>query len=150
MRRLLSSSLYVVRGDSMSPALHDGDRVLVWRRAYREHGPRRGDIVLLRDPVDGTTLYVKRIVGLPGEWVRMTGGRVLVNDKPLDEPYVVARETSDTVTWPLEAGQYFVLGDKREDSRDSRRLGPVAAEGIIGGVWLRFSFLHISGLGRGR
>jgi signal peptidase I len=136
--RVVTSTLYTVRGDSMSPSLTDADYVLVARRAYRRGGPARGDIVLLRDPRSRGGVYVKRVVGLPGEWVGFRDGHVLVNDGALHEPYVVeAAPAGSGVTWPLAADEYFVLGDNRSDSLDSRRFGPLRREHILGQVWYR-------------
>jgi len=118
-----------VRGRSMTPALRPG--VLLWVR--KTPTLDRGRIVLVKDDHHG--LYLKRVIGLPGEEVGIRAGRVLINGVPLDEPYVPPTaylEPKPDQTWSVERGTYILLGDARDDSLDSRRLGPVTADQIIG------------------
>lgn len=106
---------------SMLQTIQEGDRVLAWRLSYLTEDPKRGDIVIFRYPDDETQLYVKRIIGLPGDTVEMRDGRVYLNGspEPLEEPYVEA-SSGDYGPYQVPAGQYFMLGDNREHSKDSR------------------------------
>ena len=122
------------------------DRVIANRLAYRFHDPRRGDIVVFtappaaaRDCSEGGT-FVKRIVGLPGEVVSERNGDVYIDGKQLHEPYVdFRRRDSTTRTWPqVPAGEYFVMGDNRAESCDSRTWGPVPRKNLIGPVLLTY------------
>ena len=122
------------------------DRVIANRLAYRFHDPRRGDIVVFNAPPtaakecsEGGT-FVKRLVGLPGEVVSERNGDVYVDGKQLKEPYVDPRRR-DTITrtWPrVGAGRYFVMGDNRVASCDSRTWGTVPRENLIGPVFLTY------------
>ncbi len=111
-----------VPSGSMEPTIMTGDRIIGSRLTYRFSAPQRGDIIIFDYPDDESVQYVKRIVGLPGEEVRISGGRVYIdgNREPLDEPYIMEpMETVDAVyTVPEEC--YFVLGDNRNHSNDSR------------------------------
>jgi signal peptidase I len=117
-----------VRGRSMVPTLRPGD--VLWVR--RPGSFRRGQIVLLRRDEE---LLIKRIVGLPGETVAVRGGHVQVNGAPLAEPYVPPTaylEPKPDQTWNVKEGTVVLLGDARDDSLDSRRLGPIGADQIVG------------------
>ena len=131
-----------VDGHSMTPLLSDGDTVLIDRLGYRFHDIERFDVVSFTYG-DGRT-SVKRIIGLPGERVRITGGSVYINDSLLDFPYGeavynVPGLAEDTVT--LLQDEYFVLGDNGDSSEDSRFLavGTVTSDNIEGGVWIRIA-----------
>jgi signal peptidase I len=127
-----------VIGDSMRPSLADGDRVILNRLVYQLEPPRRGDVVAVDVPgYDG--MSVKRVIALPGETVQIRDNMVFVNGSPLNEPYLAGRVhthpgalTSDV--YRVDASCYFVLGDNREDSVDSRRFGAVRREWIYGRV----------------
>ena len=125
-------AVYVIRGSSMSPTLRDGDTALVNMMVHGSGQLERGEIVLVED---GFKDYAtKRIVGLPGERIDITGGKVHVNGRLLPEIYL-SKETftrSRCATFHLGAHEYFVLGDNREDSYDSRNYGPVLREAIAG------------------
>lgn len=139
--RLLCSRRFVVDGDSMEPGLADGQRFLVDRLVYRFLPPARGDVVVLRDPAQPGVHCVKRIVGVPGEHVQMEMGRVFVGGRPLDEPYAMGQEIAATPfprQWLLDRDEYFVLGDRRQGSRDSRAFGLVRRGDVVGRVWLRY------------
>jgi signal peptidase I len=128
-----------VEGPAMAPALADQDRVFVNGWAYAMSPPRRGDIVMLRYPPDPRRSFVKRIVAAGGDAIRIDDGRVYVNDRPVDEPYVVpeARSHDARPVQIVPAGHYFVLGDRRNNSSDSRHWGLVPEESIIGRVSVR-------------
>lgn len=125
---LLGSTRVLVEGESMWPLLRDGDRLLVSRLAYRLSPPHRGDIVLLRDPCRPGYECIKRIVALPGERIDAAG-------------LPVAADTQDAAPGPwrtLGSGQFFVLGDNRAFSRDSRSFGPVHRSDLLGWAWRRY------------
>ena len=137
---LVRARRFIVRGKSMEPVFRDGDCLLVDWRAYRRRAPVRGEAVVLRVPLDEQA-YLKRIVGLPGEWVRLEAGGVLVDGGPLAEPYLAEQHIPGQFAgqeWYLGPEDYLVLGDTRSDSFDSRRFGPVGAEQLVGPVLLRY------------
>jgi signal peptidase I len=122
------------------------DRVIANRLAYRFHDPHRGDIVVFDAPdaaerrcSEGGT-FIKRIIGLPGEVVSERAGVVSIDGKRLDEPYVDPhRRDSSTRTWPrIPEGEYFVMGDNRAASCDSREWGPVPRKNLVGPVLLTY------------
>ena len=129
---------YQVDGPSMTPTLLNNEFILVNKADYFFHGPQRGDVIVFRFPKDTSRDYVKRVIGLPGDTVSVTAqGVVSVNGVALTEPY-----TNDNLniygpeTVKLKPGQYFVLGDNRGDSSDSRDWGPVPRSDIIGAAAL--------------
>ena len=128
-----------VAGSSMWPTLHDADRYLLNRWVYEMRTPRRGEIVVLKDPTDGA-YCVKRVVALPGESVFFKNGRLFVNGEELHEPYLlpgVKTFTPERVQIEMVAcgkDRYFVLGDNRNNSFDSRFYGPVSRQNILGVV----------------
>ena len=115
----------------MEPSLYEGELVVVSRLAYRWREPQRGDIIVFRYPKDPTKRYIKRVIGLPGDQVSMSDGRVFVNGLPLEEPYIAANPSSSG-EWVVEPGKVFVLGDNRNNSNDSRSWGALAISEIIG------------------
>ena len=117
---------------SMQPTLYADDFVIVNKIAYLFNSPARGDVIIFRYPPDpNREPYIKRIIGLPGDTVRVAGGTVYVNDVPLDEPYIKAPPSYDGV-WQVPAGSLFVLGDNRNSSSDSHYWGMVPMANIIG------------------
>lgn len=127
----------VVFGQSMEPNLRQHQRLIVDKISFRLHPPQRNDIVVLDLP-EMDELLVKRVVGLPGERVEVRAGIVYVNDVALPEPFphdITAYDMQPITLGPLN---YFVLGDNRSNSNDSRSFGPVHREHILGRVWLRY------------
>lgn len=136
----ISTQLYRVTGDSMRPSFEPGEWLLVSRRAYHRATPTRGELVIVRDPRDLARLYLKRVVGLPGEEVRLFEGMLYINGSYLPEPYLgglPAYLGLEENVWKLGEGEYFVMGDDRAHSTDSRHFGPVRRELIVGRAWLR-------------
>jgi signal peptidase I len=143
---------YRIPSPSMVDTLRPGDRVLVNRVAYHLREPERGDIIVFRYPLDPGTVYIKRVVGLPGDTLELRDGRVVVNGNVLDEPYVHGSGGAPDLTeaapvrgdgtmhdpWSLAApftvpaDAYFVLGDNRLESDDSRFWGTVPRPNLIG------------------
>jgi signal peptidase I len=128
---------YRVDGHSMVPTLQDQQYILVNRAAYLFHPPERGDIIVFAYPLDPTQDYIKRIVGVPGDHVQVNQeGVVFVDGVSLSEPYVSEiTNPYDPTDMKLGPNQYFVLGDNRGDSSDSRVWGPVPRANIIGQAW---------------
>lgn len=137
---LFSTARYVVRGDSMLPSLTSGESVLAVRLRLPKSRLRRGDVVVLRNPVETGRTSIKRVIGLPNEDIRLKGGRVYINEVPLEETYLnraSAAGRGDGQEWWTGPDEYFVLGDNRNDSQDSRAFGPVNRQLILGRVWFR-------------
>lgn len=120
-----------VDGFSMNPTLQDGEYILVNRLAYKIGQPERGDIVVFSFPMDPKQDLIKRVIGLPGETVSVQEGKVLVNSVPLEEPYIAAKPNYDG-TWQVPEGQLFVLGDNRNESKDSHEWGLLPMENVVG------------------
>ncbi len=128
----------VVRGLSMQPSLFDGDRLIVDRLTYSFGDVDRFDVVVLRNPRDKSVDYVKRVVGLPGETVEIHKGSVFVNGVELDERFEFIDDTTSMAEVIVPGGHYFVLGDNRPVSCDSREFGLVQHELLKGKVRMRF------------
>jgi signal peptidase I len=137
---------YRIPSESMEDTLLIGDRVLVDRVTWRFGDPQRGDIAVFHPPFAGPVL-IKRIVGLPGDELATSDGKLVVNGTPIDEPYVRRGPDGEPVRtdafpnglpWSLESpyvvpeGSYFMMGDNRVDSGDSREFGPVPREQLVG------------------
>lgn len=136
---------YVVRGHSMTPTFSPGDRLLVRQTPSRTFGFHRGDVVVVRDGPDGERRHLKRVIGLPGESVQQSVGALFINDDPIVEDYLGGLPAViglDDDTWNLGDDEYFLLGDNRAHSTDSRQLGPAKLGDIDGTVWFRFWPLH--------
>ncbi|NOY97663.1 MAG: signal peptidase I [Chloroflexi bacterium] len=120
-----------VDGFSMRPTLENGEYVLVNKLAYKANLPRHGDIIVFHFPMDPNQDFIKRVIGRPGDEVKIEAGQVIVNGETLDEPYIAAapRYTGD---WLVPDGYLFVLGDNRNDSSDSHSWGLVPMENVIG------------------
>jgi signal peptidase I len=129
-----------VEGQSMAHTLEDQDRLIVNKLVYRISEPRRGDIVMLYYPLNPDKSFVKRVIAEEGDSVRIVDGRVYVNDIPLQDDYVSAEFRSHDDWGPqiIPEGYYFVMGDHRNNSSDSRHWGMVPKRYIIGKVQLRW------------
>lgn len=127
-------SAFVVDGLSMEPNLHDNELVLWDKKSYQDKKPDRGDVVVMNYPGDPKKKkYVKRIIGLPGERIDIYNGYVYVNKKLYKEKYIsLDTPTAPEGTWNLEPDQYFLLGDNRPNSNDSRYFGPVERRFLLG------------------
>ena len=126
---------------SMEPTLKVHDRVLVNKLSYRLHNVHRGDIIVFKAPPGSDLGYddlVKRVIGLPGETVSGSGGHVFINGKQLSEPYLPeGTYTSDFAPVKIGADHYWMMGDNRENSTDSRVFGTIAKKSIVGPVFVR-------------
>jgi signal peptidase I len=129
-----------VEGQSMAPTLEDQDRLIVNKFAYRLHDPEVGDIVMLLYPEDPRKSFVKRVMGGPGDTIRIVDGRVFRNDVLQPDDYIPDEFRSHDQYGPqtVPAGYYFVMGDHRNNSSDSRTWGQVPQKYIIGKVQVRW------------
>jgi signal peptidase I len=129
-----------VDGLSMAPTLEDHDRLIVNKLVYELGDPRPGDIVMLYYPLNPEKMFVKRVIAREGDTVRIVDGRVYVNDIPLHDDYVPAefRSHDDWGPQVVQQGYYFVMGDHRNNSSDSRHWGPVPKKYIVGKVKVRW------------
>ena len=132
-----------VEGLSMYATLDNNDYLIANKIDYKLHAPQRGDIVILRPPTNNSTDFIKRIIGLPGERILIRSGYVYINGHKLDEPYLPEQWVNDT-NWPdsasgtvLGSDEYFVMGDNRNRSQDSRFFGPISRDRIDGKAWFR-------------
>ncbi len=123
-----------VEGTSMMPRFSNHERIFINKFIYRFEPIQRGDVVVFWYPLDTSKSYIKRVVGLPGEWVTIMEGRVFIDGKPLQEPYVPTEYADRRSYSPVhvEPDHYYVLGDRRESSNDSRVWGTVDRQFIYG------------------
>jgi len=123
-----------VEGTSMLPLLKNHECIVVNKIAYHVESIRRGDVIVFHYPLDPAESFIKRVIGLPGDWVRIKDGQVYVNGKRLSEPYVLPAYLGDQTCSPVHVApnHYYVLGDHRDFSNDSRVWGTVARKYIYG------------------
>lgn len=141
--RLYIAQPFIVDGASMDPTFKDGQYLIVDELSFHFRDPKRGEVMIFKFPQDESKYFIKRIIGLPGETISIKDGAVTVtnsehpNGLSINEPYVkLAKADSSTVT--LGEDEYFVLGDNRMQSADSRYWGALPRENIIGRPFLRF------------
>ncbi len=141
---------FIVKGDSMVPNFHSGDYLIVDEFSYRFSSPARGDVVVFKYPLDVTQRFIKRVIGLPGETLDITDGKITVSKDGknivLDEKkYLPGFFTDGSVHLTLAKDDYFVMGDNRPYSYDSRRWGILPKNDIIGrAVFRLFPVSHVS------
>lgn len=156
--RFFVAQPYIVSGSSMDPTFKDGHYIIVDQLTYRFEEPRRGDVIVFRYPNDPSKFFIKRILGLPGETVVVENGQLLIANSPtstegyvLPEPFVTeAHKTSESFRKTLENDEYFVMGDNRPASSDSRVWGPLKENFIVGRAMFRILPLRDAGLFPGR
>lgn len=139
---------FQMRGKTMEPNYPDGGYYMSNKLSYKFGNPKRGDVVVFTAPPERRENFVKRIVGLPGEKIMFSGGRVYINGRFLEEPYLPKDTTTDAGGFLVEgeelllpADSYFVLGDNRGHSLDSRAFGPIKKEDIVGKLWFKYAGL---------
>jgi len=136
---------FFVRGASMEPNFSNGQYLVIDELSYRFEDPARGDVIVFKYPLNPSQYFIKRIIGLPGEEVKIRDGQVFIYDVDfaqevtLDESSYLSGETFTLgqVNFSLGEREYFVLGDNRQSSSDSRRWGALPQDNIVGRVWLR-------------
>ena len=159
---------FKVDGSSMHPTLEGGQYLMVNKLVYFQldmrrlsriipfwkvddpsarfaiHPPQRGEVIVFHFPKDTSKDFVKRVVGLPGEQVEVRQGTVYIDDDPLPEPYITRRDTKTVAPLRLGEKEYYVMGDNRRSSNDSRTWGPVPEGHVLGKVW--FVYWPFSGV----
>lgn len=135
---------FYVKGASMEPSFYDREYLIIDELSFRFRNPSRGDIVVFRYPLDPSQFFIKRVIGLPGDRIRISGGKITIFNPEntqgiiLDESkYLGSVFTAGEKTVTLRGDEYYLLGDNRNASMDSRVFGPVKRKLIIGRVWLR-------------
>lgn len=123
---------YQVQGISMMPGLSDGEYVFVNKLAYLFHEPERGDVIVFHWPVDTSKDFIKRVIGLPGDTIAYDSTTVRVDGVVLNEPYISQPSNPAGKVWKVPVNDYFVMGDNRPQSDDSRDWGFVPKDYIIG------------------
>ncbi len=141
--RYLIFQPFFVQGISMSPNFETGDYLIIDEISYRFRDPQRGEVIVFKYPQTPSQRYIKRIIGLPGETIEIKDGKILLSDgegmQVLDESEYLSPglETGGVVRISLAENQYFVLGDNRKFSSDSRRWGVLPQKNIVGRVYIR-------------
>lgn len=132
---------FYVKGASMEPNFHNYQYLIIDELSYRLHEPVRGDVVVLRNPLRSSQFFIKRIIGLPGETVQIKENHIYINDLALDESVYLDASVETFAPQKgkitLQADEYFVMGDNRPESADSRSFGPIKKDRLIGRAWLR-------------
>jgi len=129
---------FVVNGESMEPNFHNGDYLVVDEISYRLREPQRGEVIIFRSPIDPSKRFIKRIIGLPGETIEIKGGYVFLIEsgelQRINELSYLSKdiETMGDIETSLGHDEYFVLGDNRSRSLDSRKIGLISGKDIIG------------------
>lgn len=133
---------FYVKGASMEPNFHDYEYLIIDELSFRFRLPEPGEVVVMRDPLEHSKFFIKRIIGTPGDTILIEEGSVYVNGNKLDELAYLAADLKTTANSgydevTLAENQYYVLGDNRPASFDSRRFGPVDKTELVGRVWVR-------------
>ncbi len=149
--RMFIAQPFIVSGASMEKTFHTGEYLIVDQLSYHFHEPSRGDVIIFRYPKDPSKFFIKRVVGLPGETVDIKDATVTIynedhkNGLLLDEPYIKSMTPANELKEKLGDREYFVMGDNRDESSDSRMWGVLQEERIIGRAFLRlFPFNTVS------
>lgn len=134
---------FYVKGASMEPNFYDAEYLIIDELSYRFRMPERGEIVVFRYPRDPSDFFIKRVIGLPGETIEVSAGHVTIynidhpNGIALTETYLGDVQTDGMVKTVLGEDEYWVMGDNRGESMDSRSFGPINKKHFIGRVWIR-------------
>jgi len=124
-----------IEGFSMLPTLEEGEYVIIDKLSYYLNEPDRGDVIVLHFPNDRSRDFIKRVIGVPGDYIEVKDGVVNINGVPLDEPYINAKPAYQG-TWQVPEDQYFVLGDNRNNSSDSHNWSFLPRADIVGKAWV--------------
>jgi signal peptidase I len=149
--RLFVAQPFVVEGESMHPTFESGNYLIVDELTYHLSAPKRGDVIIFRYPGDPNIFYIKRLIGLPGETVHIDHGQTTVTKTngttiTLNETYVVSEDATYTQDTTLGTDQYFVMGDNRPRSSDSRIWGPLPRKNIVGRAYIRLLPANLVGI----
>lgn len=135
--RLFLVQPFYVEGASMEPNFYQNEYLIIDEISYRFNAKERGEVIIFKNPKDTKSYFIKRIIGLPGETVSVENGKVFVGGEQIDEPYIENFSSDTHLAVTLAENEYFVMGDNRTNSLDSRQLGPIHKDYIIGRVWIR-------------
>src|SRR3989338_7863245 len=142
---LFVAQFHKVSGNSMVPTLHTGDYLITEKLSYRFKDPKQGEIIVLKNPRDESQDFIKRIIAVPGDTIQIINNVVYLNGQPLQETYLPSDTPTPAGAFLTEgslvkvaSNQYFVFGDNREHSSDSREWGPVTKEEIVGHAFFRY------------
>jgi len=141
--RMFIAQPFIVSGASMEGTFHTGEYLIVDQISYYFNNPKRGDVIVFRYPKDPSKFFIKRVIGLPGETISIIGSAVTIKNKGnpngfvLDEPYIKSMKNGSNLTEILGDREYFVMGDNRDQSSDSRTWGVLQQGGIIGHALIR-------------
>lgn len=129
-----------IKGQSMHPTFPDAEYLLTEKISYYRHNPERGDVVVFKPPISEDE-FIKRVIGLPGDTLMIKDGKVYLNNKLLNEDYIKVNTNPSSfleegISYTVPAGNYFVMGDNRPHSSDSRAWGPITKDSITGKAWL--------------
>lgn len=135
--RLFLVQPFYVEGASMEPTFYQNEYLIIDEISYRFNDKQRGEVIILKNPKNTKVYFIKRVIGLPGEIVSIKDGKVFIGEEILEEPYVenFSADTHEPIA--LGDDEYFVMGDNRANSLDSRIIGPINKDLIIGRVWFR-------------
>jgi len=128
----------VVRGASMEPTLHNNERLIADKISFRFESPDRSEIIIFRPPLEIKRNYIKRIIGISGDKVEIINGEIYLNDKKLEESYIKNRSYENMPPTIVPDNSFFVLGDNRPNSSDSRYWGFVPRKNVVGKAWVIF------------
>lgn len=142
-----------IKGSSMEPIFHDKEYILTDKISYRLHTPVRGDVVIFKAPVNPDVDYIKRVIGLPGDKVKVQSGAVYVNGEKLKEEYLKDQTflfpgsfLTEGVEITVPPENLFVMGDNRPHSSDSRQFGPIVINSVVGRAFFRYWPLNVLGV----
>ncbi len=141
--RMFIAQPFIVSGASMEHTFHNGEYLIVDQASYHLHDPERGDVVIFRYPKDPSKFFIKRIIGIPGDTITIEGNTVTIKNEAnpngyvLNEPYIKSMKPGVTIIEKLGDREYFVMGDNRDESSDSRVWGVLQEERIVGKAFLR-------------
>lgn len=149
--RLFIAQPFIVSGASMDPTFRNGQYLIVDELSYRLQEPDRGDVIIFRYPKNPKEFFIKRIIGLPGETVSIKGDAITITKKDgstvsLSEPYVTNHGNGSTESHQLKSDEYFVMGDNRPESSDSRVWGTLPRDNIVGRAFIRLLPLNLMGI----
>ena len=129
---------FKVYGMCMLPNVENGDYIMVSKLSYTFNEPERGDVIIFHSPRDPSSDLIKRIIGMPGDTIEITGDEVLINGKPLEEPYIMEPPHYEYPAETIPEGYYFVLGDNRNNSADSHTGWLLSRDDIVGKAWVNY------------
>ncbi len=141
--RMFIAQPFIVSGASMKETFHNGDYLIVDQISYRLNQPERGDVIIFHYPKDPSKFFIKRIIGLPGDTINIEGRKVTISNQDfpdgfiINEPYIKSMSNENYYNEKLNSNEYFVMGDNRDESSDSRSWGILQKEKIVGRAFLR-------------